>query len=504
MEISDRTIITINANNTLFQTTLGTIKNIKILTDMISPENHTINLNMDPKNVNTIINYLRGCVNINKLAKIYPDSKKLGIDIELDNHICINIGGRIFYVDKELISDRLDYFVSFFKYNKEHDPDYSNILIDRCYNLFEQVIRVLKGKISINIISDNLSQELEFYGYKIDPIIFFQSDKFGYYSINNIIYQGKNVPLNIDHDSNLLNNFKNEYNIYCHNYKSYKPEYIIIHLGSKIKKSELDNIKLYNNIDNLGYTYDIDENYKKIEYKYYADENFEKMYFVNYIELLYHNMEYNDYYDNRYVKYNIKKYGKLFYNKMHNLIIINPIYSEDSSNKNYEIFIPKNFNVINVNTLHYSSIGYGYDQVIKHLKNPEVKSCFYKKIKILVDNSRSVKFDLLDLTGKGSISSNHGTNITIVNKLFFNFTKNNSHINYIEIVDKYSKNIICRSDVKYDIKKNSYTICGLKNYDFNFIILLTQTLDCEIIIYLKKSICDTLFIYYKTCNIWFN
>ncbi|AVG46629.1 BTB POZ domain-containing [Acanthamoeba polyphaga mimivirus] len=504
MEKSDRIVITINANNTLFQTTLGTIKNNKVLVDMINTENHTINLNMDPKNVNTIINYLRGCINIDKLAKIYLDSKKLGIDIKLQNYVCINIGGKIFYVDKELISNRLDYFVLFFKYNKEHDPDYSTILIDRCYNLFEQIIRVLKNKLSIDNIPENLSQELEFYGYKTDPVIFFQSNKFGYYSINNIIYQGKNVSPNIDHHSNLLNNFKNKYNIYCHNYESYKPEYIIIHLGSKIKKSELDNIKLYNNIDNIGSRYYVDENYKKIEYRYYIDESFEKIYIINHIELLYHNIEYNDYYDNDYQKYDITKYGRLFYNKMHNLIIINPIYSHDSSNNNYEIFIPKNFNVINVNTLHYSSIGYGYGQVIKHLKNPEIKSHFYKKLKIPIENTHIVKFDLLDLTGRGSFSSSYGENITIINKLYFTFAKNSESINYIEIIDKYDKNIICRSNAKYNIKKNNYTISELKNSDFNFINLLTETLGCEIIIYFRKPIRDTLSIYYKTSDIWFN
>ncbi|AVG47740.1 putative BTB/POZ domain-containing protein [Megavirus chiliensis] len=394
MEKSDRIVITINANNTLFQTTLGTIKNNKVLVDMINMENHTINLNMDPKNVNIIINYLRGCINIDKLAKIYLDSKKLGIDIKLDNHVCINIGGKIFYVDKELISNRLDYFVLFFKYNKEHDPDYSTILIDRCYNLFEQIIRVLKNKLSINNIPENLSQELEFYGYETDPVVFFQSNKFGYYSINNIIYRGKNILPNTDHDSNLLNNFKNKYNIYYHNYENYKPEYIIIHLGSKIKKSELDNIKLYNNIDFLGSTYDVDENYKKIEYRYYVNEKFKKMYIVNYIELLYYNIEYNDYYSNDHQKYDITKYGRLFYNKMHNLIIINPVYTQDSSNKNYEIFIPKTFNITNVTTLHYSSVGYGYDKIVKHLKNPEIKSHFYKKKKIPIKNTHNFIFVL--------------------------------------------------------------------------------------------------------------
>ncbi|ANB50980.1 hypothetical protein [Powai lake megavirus] len=504
MEISDKTVITINAKNTLFQTTFGTIKNNHVLVNMINPENHIIILDMDPKNVNIIINYLRGCINIDKLVKIYFDSKKLGIDIKLQNHVCINIGGKIFYVDKELILNRLDYFVLFFKYNKEYDLDYSSILIDRCYNLFEQIIRVLKNKLSIDNISDNLHQELEFYGYKTDPDIFFQSNKFGYCSINNIIYQGKNILPNIDHDSNLLNNFKNKYNIYYHNYESYKPEYIIIHLGSKIKKSELDNIKLYNNIDNIGSMYYVDENYNKIVYKYYVNEKFEKMYIVNHIELLYHNIEYNNYYDNDNQKYDITKYGRLFYNKMHNLIIINPVYTHESSNNNYEIFIPKTFNIANVTTLHHSGIGYGYNQMVKSFKNPEVKSSFYKKIKIPIENTNMVKFDLLDLTGRGSFSSSYGENITIINKLYFTLAKNNSQINYIEIVEKHSKNVICRSNVKYNIKKNSYTISGLKNPELNFVNLLTEILDCKIIIYFRKSIDNTLTIYYKTSNNWVN
>nr|WBF70367.1 hypothetical protein [Megavirus caiporensis] len=503
MEKSDRTVITINAKNTLFQTTFGTIKNNQVLINMINPENHTIILDMDPKNVNLILNYLRGCVNIDKLAKIYPDSKKLGIDIKLNNHVCINIGGKIFYVDRELILNRLDYFVLFFKYNKEHDADYSSILIDRCYNLFEQVIKVVKNKLSINNISDSLHQELEFYGYKADPVIFFQSNKFRYYSINNIIYQGRNILPNIDHDSNLLNDFKNKYDIYCHHYKNYKPEYIIINLGSKIKKSELDNIKLYNNIDNIGSRYYVDENYRKIEYKYYVDENFEKMYIINDIESLYHNIEYNDYYDNDNFDYDITKYGKLFYNKMHNLIIINPIYSHDSSNNNYEIFIPKTFNITNVITLHHSGVGYGFSQVVKSLKNPEIKSSFYKKIKIPIQNTHMAKFDLLNLTGKGSFSSSYGEYITIINKIYFTLSKNNVSINYIEIIDKYNKNIIHRSNAKYNIKKNSYTINGLKNPELNFINLLTEILDCEIIIYFRKPIHNTLIIYYKTSDVRF-
>ncbi|AFX93017.1 putative BTB/POZ domain-containing protein [Megavirus courdo11] len=408
MEKSDRTVITININNTLFQTTLGTIKNNKVLVDMINMENHTINLNMDPKNVNTIINYLRGCVNIDKLAKIYLDSKKLGIDIKLQNHVCINIGGKIFYVDKELISNRLDYFVLFFKYNKEHDPDYSSILIDRCYNLFEQIIRVLKNKLSINNIPENLSQELEFYGYKTDPVIFFQSNKFGYYSINNI----------------------------------------------------------------------------------------------NDIQSLFHNTSENNYYDNDYQKYDITKYGKLFYNKMHNLIIVSAIHSNNSSNEIYEIFIPKNINVVKVTVLRCSHVEYGFG-VIKYLKNPVIKSSFYKKLKIPIENTHTVKFDLLNLTGRGSMSSSYGTMITVINKLFFTFTKN-VHINYIEIVDKYKKNIICRSNAKYNIKKNNYTISELKNPELNFVNLLTETLGCEIIIYFRKPIRDTLSIYYKTSDIWFN
>ncbi|AUV58842.1 BTB POZ domain-containing protein [Bandra megavirus] len=488
MEKSDRTVITINANNTLFQTTLSTIKNNKVLVDMINMENHTINLNMDPKNVNIIINYLRGCINIDKLAKIYLDSKKLGIDIKLDNHVCINIGGKIFYVDKELISNRLDYFVLFFKYNKEHDPDYSSILIDRCYNLFEQIIRVLKNKLSTYNIPDNLHQELEFYGYKTDPVIFFQSNKFGYYSINNIIYQGINASPNIDHDSNLLNDLKTKYNTYGYHYENNKSKYIIIHLGSKIKKSELDSIKLYNNDDK--------------EYRYYIDENFEKMYIINDIQSLFHNTSENNYYDNDYQKYDITKYGKLFYNKMHNLIIVSAIHSNNSSNEIYEIFIPKNINVVKVTVLRCSHVEYGFG-VIKYLKNPVIKSSFYKKLKIPIENTHTVKFDLLDLTGIGSMSSSYGTMITVINKLFFTFTKN-VHINYIEIVDKYNKNIICRSGAKYNTKKNNYTISELKNPELNFVNLLTETLNCEIIIYIRKPIRDTLSIYYKTSDIWFN
>ncbi|BCS82510.1 putative BTB/POZ domain-containing protein [Cotonvirus japonicus] len=177
-------IITVITNDQVYQTSRLTLSANDYLTNKIV--DNTIKLNMSSKSVKIILNYLRGnnfpydIIDID----IENDLSVCGILIDKHEKIKINVGGKIFSVDKNLISSKLNYFKNFLHYNSEHDPDYTKILIDRCFDLFQQVLEYIENPNGY-YLSQELENELGFYAYDICSTIkeFINVDNFTYVNV---------------------------------------------------------------------------------------------------------------------------------------------------------------------------------------------------------------------------------------------------------------------------------------------------------------------------------
>ncbi|AAV50547.1 putative BTB/POZ domain-containing protein [Acanthamoeba castellanii mimivirus] len=223
--------ITIKSINGRFQTTFGTIKQFNKMVELIDT-NNTINLDMDSDRIEKILNYLRGynC----SLKLIAYDANKLGLDISYDGYVYINVGGRVYYVDKDFIKSKLEFFKIFFKYNNHCHPDYSGIVIDRDYRVFEKVLRHIKGKQNDN---HNLSTELDYYGLN-KPIHIIEPSYFNHYSMKKNMYV--KIPSTID-----------DKNFYCKDdietmiYLSYKYISLIVIFFEKEIPEDISGLQFY-------------------------------------------------------------------------------------------------------------------------------------------------------------------------------------------------------------------------------------------------------------------
>jgi len=172
----DNLAITIYATNGKLQTTYNTIKMNSELVKLLDTETNTIHTDISIYNLKKIINYLRGYYSINKLRTIPSDALKLGIPIEINGYVYLNIGGKLHYLPKNILILQFEYFELFFKYNEHLHPDYSSILIDRCCDIFDTIYKnTINGK-KLSLLNDTEKQELKYYGLK----------KISYFINNNI------------------------------------------------------------------------------------------------------------------------------------------------------------------------------------------------------------------------------------------------------------------------------------------------------------------------------
>nr|URM61875.1 BTB domain containing protein [Mimivirus sp.] len=109
-------IITIISNDQIYQTTRGTISKNKYLKEKINDSK--IQLNMPSKSVNIILNYLRDGVLPNDIVDVENDLKICGIiydtNINSIDLVSINVGGKLFSVDKLMLQKNWNILINFF------------------------------------------------------------------------------------------------------------------------------------------------------------------------------------------------------------------------------------------------------------------------------------------------------------------------------------------------------------------------------------------------------
>ncbi|AQN68710.1 hypothetical protein [Saudi moumouvirus] len=189
-------IITIITNDQTYQTTFKTLQKSNYLVNKICDS--TIKLNMSSKNFNIVLDYLRDNVLPDDISDVENDLKVCGIIydeyIDPKNIVNINVGGKIFNVDKEFLKSKLEYFVKFFYYNEKHDPDYTGILIDRCFCKFQQMINHLENPWKYSL-TDEIKNELSYYMSNINTEIeeFINIDKFSFFQLGCHKYNNKSA-----------------------------------------------------------------------------------------------------------------------------------------------------------------------------------------------------------------------------------------------------------------------------------------------------------------------
>ena len=87
----------------------------------------------------------------------------MGIEYLFDGLVNINIGGKIFSIDKNYFKEKFEYFDKFFDNYDTYSPNYNDILIDRSYVSFQQLLDYLSGDQTINFI---VKQELDYFLWK--------------------------------------------------------------------------------------------------------------------------------------------------------------------------------------------------------------------------------------------------------------------------------------------------------------------------------------------------
>ncbi|AGC01674.1 BTB family protein [Acanthamoeba polyphaga moumouvirus] len=136
--MDDNTIINIKTKEGIIQTYFQTIKLCQPLVDKI--ENNAIFVDIEYRKMLTLLNYLRGVFKMEKLLRIAYDLKNIGIEIEMNGYVFINVGGKIFCLEKLKLENKFDYFEMFFRRYESLHPDYTSILIDRCPIIFKLIL----------------------------------------------------------------------------------------------------------------------------------------------------------------------------------------------------------------------------------------------------------------------------------------------------------------------------------------------------------------------------
>lgn len=163
--------ITIQTPQGFIQTKYSTIQNTQLV-DLIDSK-YQINIDILLPNMITIINYLRG-YNVD-LKQVSCDAKRLDL-LDIHDTVLINIGGKIYCLEKQFLVSNFKFFESFFEWNKDSDPDYSEHMIDRCYMVFDDILNHVMNNTELKNPFSN--DELNFYickrpliskdGYMID------------------------------------------------------------------------------------------------------------------------------------------------------------------------------------------------------------------------------------------------------------------------------------------------------------------------------------------------
>ncbi|AVL93539.1 putative BTB/POZ domain-containing protein [Megavirus vitis] len=235
--ISDDTIIIIKTKNGIIQTYYKTIKEFPSLTNKIV--NNTIITNVKRSHMSKLLNYIRGIYPITELHP-YANELKEFIEINDSEFVCINVGGKNFYIRKKFLSQKFGYFDAFFRNYDHLNPDYTSILIDRCSDLFANVLDVITRK---KLISNKyIDEEINFYCY--DKINYhFDLQKFPYLCDFSTIYRQKIVDEKINDKIELKN------------YNVKEQPYLIIFLTNSPKNNLPDKLEiLINNISvNIKY-----------------------------------------------------------------------------------------------------------------------------------------------------------------------------------------------------------------------------------------------------------
>ncbi|AKI79838.1 BTB domain-containing protein [Acanthamoeba polyphaga mimivirus] len=168
--IIDDPIITIKTLSKQFQTRYSTIETCNELTKLIDKSTNCITRLMNDEFIEVLLNYLRNNYKEEDLIKFANDFKLLGIEIEMDGYVFVNIGGKIFFLSKNFLTHNFDYFNIFFKNYQQYHPDYSAILIDRSNSLFEKIIKIPHSNFNL---CKQIITELEFYNINY-PYNFFE------------------------------------------------------------------------------------------------------------------------------------------------------------------------------------------------------------------------------------------------------------------------------------------------------------------------------------------
>ena len=174
------TVITIKTLDGSIQTYYQTICGFQYLVDLIV--NNTVIVPINHYPMCRILNYLRGDDSEKLLISIAPEAKIIGLQIECEGYVYVNVGGIYYFEKKSFLEENLEYFVSFFKNYKHLDPDYSSILIDQCPHKFGQLIKSIERSSGFDRFK--LDLEIKFFGY-VDPKnckYFFDTEKISYFN----------------------------------------------------------------------------------------------------------------------------------------------------------------------------------------------------------------------------------------------------------------------------------------------------------------------------------
>lgn len=188
--------ITVVSNDQSYQTTRQTLCKNPYLMEKIT--DNVIKLNMSSLSVNIILNYLRDNYLPDDITGVENDLNICGIIAGLTNKVKINVGGKFFSVKKELLASKLEYFNKFFHYYAEHDPDYTSILIDRCFDRFQLVLDHIEKPNHFSI-SKELELELMFYLLNHNLLIseFINTEAFSYFQLAYNKYNDKSASWKI-------------------------------------------------------------------------------------------------------------------------------------------------------------------------------------------------------------------------------------------------------------------------------------------------------------------
>ncbi|BCS82826.1 BTB/POZ domain protein [Cotonvirus japonicus] len=224
--------IIIQTNNATICTTYSTISNIKLFTDNVQINTNTIYLNIDSIIVDTILNNVRQGLNAFTNYENYDFTMCTNRDCVL-----INIGGRKFYLPKNLLLD----FEFFNEILSGIEFDHSQILIDRSPRVFDKIIDLVDDNSISNtkILPQDIVNDLRFYGYRNVIGQLFIDNDFSRFKINNNIYD---ASLGCDYDIGGYEDYDYESNIIFTNNTGTNPTYCMLWFDKYLRKNEIESI----------------------------------------------------------------------------------------------------------------------------------------------------------------------------------------------------------------------------------------------------------------------